>query len=82
MLVGAKHKYNLVKKDCLAFMFSVQKFQHYLLSDTVYMVFYINPLKTLITKAGSLNGRLAKWSILLSCYDKRYTPVKATKDKP
>ena len=32
-----------------------------------------------MTKASSLNDRLAKWSILLSCYDIRYTPVKAIK---
>ena len=39
----------------------------------------INPLKVLITKASSLNDRLANWSILLSCYDIRYTLAKAIK---
>ena len=39
----------------------------------------INPLKVLMTKAGSLNDRLAKWSILLSCHDIRYTLAKEIK---
>ena len=39
----------------------------------------INLLKVLMTKASSLNDRLAKWSILLSCYHIRYTPAKAIK---
>lgn len=39
----------------------------------------INPLKVLMKKAGFLNDRLAKWSILLSCYDIRYTLAKAIK---
>ena len=58
-------------------MFAVQKLRHYLLSNTVYLVSRINPLKVLMTKAGSLNDRLVTWSILLSCYDIRYTPAKA-----
>lgn len=32
-----------------------------------------------MTKAGTLNDRLAKWSILLSCYNLRYIPAKAIK---
>ena len=45
----------------------------------MYLVSQINPFKVLMTNAGSLNDRLAKWSILLSCYDIRYTPAKAIK---
>lgn len=73
MLVGAEHRYKPVGKECLALMFAVQKLRHYLLSNTVYLVSHINPLKVLMTKTISLNDRLANWSILLSCYDIRYT---------
>ncbi|XXG47946.1 hypothetical protein AAC387_Pa02g2507 [Persea americana] len=79
MLVGAKHRYSPVEKECLAVMFAVQKLRHYLLSNTVYLISMINLLKVLITKAGSLNARLAKWSILLSQFYIRYVSQKAIK---
>ena len=66
MLIGAKHRYSLVKKECLVVMFSMQKLRHYLLSSTVYLIRRINLLKVLTTKASSLNARLEKWSVLLS----------------
>ena len=84
MLVGVEHKYKPVEKECLALMFTVQKLQHYLLSNTVYLVSQINLLKVLMTKANSLNDRLAKWSILLLCYDIRYmggAPMRGTLSK-
>ena len=65
MLVGAKHNYKLVEKECLALMVAVQKLCHYLLSNMVYFLSWINPLKVMMTKASSLTDRLAKWSILL-----------------
>ncbi|XXG72997.1 hypothetical protein AAC387_Pa07g1981 [Persea americana] len=79
MLVGAEHRYSPVEKECLAMMFTVQKLRHYLLSNTVYLILMINLLKVLVTKAGSLSTRLAKWSILLSQFDIRYVPQKAIK---
>ncbi|KAJ8635963.1 hypothetical protein MRB53_010230 [Persea americana] len=79
MLVGAEHRYSQVEKECLAVMFAVQKPRHYLLSNTVYLISRINLLKVLVTKAGSLNARLAKWSVLLSQFDIRYVPQKAIK---
>ncbi|XXG59332.1 hypothetical protein AAC387_Pa04g1436 [Persea americana] len=79
MLVGAEHRYSPVEKECLAVMFAVQKLHHYLLSNTIYLISRINLLKVLVTKAGSLNARLAKWSILLSQFDIRYVPQKAIK---
>ncbi|XXG85664.1 hypothetical protein AAC387_Pa11g0701 [Persea americana] len=79
MLVGAEHRYSPVEKECLAMMFAVQKLHHYLLSNTVYLISMINLLKVFVTKAGSLNAQLAKWSILLSQFDIRYVPQKAIK---
>ena len=79
MLVGAEHRYSLVEEECLVVMFAMQKLHHYLLSNTVYLILRINLLKVLVTKAGSLNARLTKWSILLSQFDIRYVPQKAIK---
>ena len=81
MLVGAEHRYSPVEKECLAVMFAVQKLRHYMLSNTVYLILRINLLKALVIKAGSLNARLAKWSILLSQFDIRYVPQKVIKDQ-
>lgn len=39
----------------------------------------INPLKVLMTKAGLLNLRIAKWLILLSPFDIDYIPQKVVK---
>lgn len=50
-------------------MFAAQKMQHYLIGNTIYLVSGVNPFKILVTKAGSLNAQLAKWSIPLSKYD-------------
>ena len=53
MLVAVKHRYKPVEKECLAFMFAVQKLRHYLLSNMVYLVSRINPLKVLMMEGSS-----------------------------
>ena len=30
IMIGAEHQYNLIKKECLALVFVVQKMRHYL----------------------------------------------------
>ena len=41
----------------------------------------VNPLPILMTKSGSLNSKLAKWTILLSQYDITFVFEKAIKDQ-
>jgi len=65
-LIGAESRYNLIEKVYLAIVFSIQKTRHYLVSQTIHVIFRVNPLRILMTKSGSLNSRLAKWAILLS----------------
>ena len=67
-LIGAESRYNPVEKECLALVFAIQKTHHYLVSQTLHVIFRVNPLRFLMTKLGSLNSRLAKWAILLSQY--------------
>src|SRR4051812_11095990 len=78
-MVGVEHRYNPVKKECLALVFAVQKTRHYLTGQTIYVVSKINPLRLLMTKLSALNGRLTKWAMLLSQYDMHFLPQKATK---
>ena len=51
--------------------------RHYLVRQTIHVIFRVIPLRILMTKPGSLNSRLAKWAILLSQYDILFVPQKA-----
>src|SRR3954466_10064880 len=64
-LLGVEHRYHPVKKECLALVFAVQKTRHNLIGQTIHVISKVNPLRLLMTKPSSLNGRLAKWAILL-----------------
>src|SRR4051812_247559 len=78
-MVGAEHRYNPVEKECLALVFAVQKTRHYLSGQTIYVVSRVNPLRLLMTKPSTFNGRLTKWAMLLSQNDMHFLPQKATK---
>jgi len=65
-LIGAESRYNPIKKGCLALVFAIQKTRHYLVSQTIHVIFRVNPLRVLMIKLGSLNSKLAKWATLLS----------------
>ena len=58
---------------------AVQKTRHYLVGQTINVISKVNPLRLLMTKPSSLNGRLTKWAILLSQYEMRFLPQKAIK---
>src|SRR5436190_286410 len=63
----------------MSLVFAVQKTQHYLTGQTIYVVLRVNPLRLLMTKPFALNGRLTKLAMLLSQYDMHFLPQKATK---
>ena len=67
-LTPAERNYSTIERECLAMVFSVQKFQHYLLCNP--MVFFVNhmAIKFLVNKA-ELSGRLARWVLLLREFD-------------
>ena len=75
-MIGAEHRYNLIEKECLALVFAVQKMRHYLVGQTINVISKVNPLRLLMTKPSLLNGRLAKWAILLSQYEIHFLPQK------
>ena len=78
-MIRAKHRYNPIEKECLALVFAVQKMRHYLVGQTINVILRVNPLRLLMTKPSSLNGRLVKWAILLSQYEMCFLPQKAVK---
>ena len=80
-LIGAESHYNPVKKKCLALVFAIQKTRHYLVRQTIHVIFKENSLRILMTKPGSLNSRLANWAILLYQYDMTFLAQKVTKGK-
>ena len=75
-LIGAESHYNPIEKECLALVFAIQKKRHYLVGQTIHVIFRVNPLFLLMTKPGSLNFRLAKWALFLSQYDMLFVPQK------
>ena len=63
-LTSAERKYSTTERKCLAMVFSVKKFRHYLLCNP--MVFFVDHMriKFLVNKA-EFRGRLARWVLLL-----------------
>lgn len=45
----------------------------------IHVISQISPLKVLMTKLGTLNGRLTNWGLLLSPYGMHFKPQKETK---
>ena len=78
-MIGAEHRYNPIEKEYLALVFAIQKMRHYLVGQTISVISRVHPLRLLMTKPSSLNGRLKKWAILLSQYEMRLQPQKAVK---
>jgi len=64
-IIGAEHCYNSVEKERLALVFAILKIWHYLVGHTIHVISKVNPLRLLMMKPSLLNGRLAKWAILL-----------------
>jgi hypothetical protein len=76
----AERNYSTTERECLAMVFSVKKFRHYLLANKV--VFFVDhmAIKYLVNKP-DLSGRLARWVLLLQEFDYtvEYKPGSAQK---
>ncbi len=67
-LNAAEKNYTTTERECLAMVFSVKKFRHYLLLNPI--VFFVDhmAIKYLVNKA-DLSGRIARWVLLLEEFD-------------
>jgi hypothetical protein len=67
-LTNAERNYTTTERECLAMVFSVKKFRHYLLMNPV--VFFVDhmALRYIVNKP-DLSGRLARWVLLLTEFD-------------
>lgn len=57
-LVSYEMNYSIIKKACLAMVFTPQKLRYYMLAHTTHLIVKIDPLKYLLSKA-ALTSRLA-----------------------
>jgi hypothetical protein len=67
-LSAAKRNYTTTESECLAMIFSIKKYRHYLLLNLV--VFFVDhmAIRYLVNKP-ELSGRLARWVLLLMEFD-------------
>jgi hypothetical protein len=67
-LTIVEQNYSTIERECLAMVFSVKKFRHYLLLNPV--VFFVDhmALRYLVNKP-DLSGRLVRWIFLLEEFD-------------
>ncbi|KAL0318134.1 UNVERIFIED_CONTAM: hypothetical protein Scaly_2862700 [Sesamum calycinum] len=69
---------HLLKKLCLALIFTIQKLKHYFQFHSIHSVSKANPLKYVMAKP-VLSDRLARWYLQLQQFETTYVPQKAVK---
>ena len=67
-LTLAERNYTTTERECLAMVFSVKKFCHYLMCKLVFFFVDNIAIKLLVSKA-ELSGKLARWILLLEEFD-------------
>jgi len=77
---GYEVKYTQVEKSCLALVWATKKLRHYMLAHPVEVYAKMDPIKYLFEKP-VLNGRMARWTLMLSEFELKYTPLKAIKGR-
>ena len=70
----------MVKKTCLALVWTTRKLRHYCLANSTKVISQIDPLKYL-HQTPSLIGRLSRWLILLTELDLEYVTKKTVKGR-
>jgi len=77
---GYELNYTPLEKSCLALVWATKKLRHYMLTHPVEVYSKMDPIKYLFDKP-ILNGRIARWTLMLSEFDLKYIPLKAIKGR-
>jgi hypothetical protein len=67
-LTLAERNYSTTERECLALVFPIKKFYHYLICNLIVFLVDHMAIKYLVNKA-ELSGRLARWILLLGEFD-------------
>lgn len=72
-------RYSPIEKLCCALIWMTKRLKQYLLYHTTWLISKLDPLKYMM-ESTALNGRMARWQILLSEFDIIYVSQKAIKE--
>ncbi|KAA3459221.1 RNA-directed DNA polymerase (Reverse transcriptase), Ribonuclease H-like protein [Gossypium australe] len=71
-------RYSPIEKLCCALVWTTRRLMQYMLCHTTWLISKLDPLKYMM-ESTALNGRMARWQILLSEFDIVYVNQKAVK---
>ncbi|KAA3478347.1 RNA-directed DNA polymerase (Reverse transcriptase), Ribonuclease H [Gossypium australe] len=71
-------RYSPIEKLCCALVWTTRRLRQYMLYHTTWLISKLDPLKFMM-ESTALNGRMARWQILLSEFDIIYVNQKAIK---
>lgn len=77
-LTVAERKYSVSEKECLAILYALKTFRHYLLGQHFTLFTDHCPLTFLQNQRNDSHGRLGRWSLMLQNYDFTIKYVKGT----
>ncbi|KAG8481981.1 hypothetical protein CXB51_026895 [Gossypium anomalum] len=72
-------RYSPIEKLCCALIWTTLRLKQYILYHTTWLISKLDPLKYMM-ESNALNGRMARWQILLSEFDIVYVNQKAVKE--
>ncbi|KAK5818480.1 hypothetical protein PVK06_023417 [Gossypium arboreum] len=71
-------RYSPIEKLCCALIWTTRRLRQYMLYHTTWLISKLDPLKYMM-ESTALNGRMARWQILLSEFDIVYVSQKVKK---
>ncbi|KAG8500944.1 hypothetical protein CXB51_002957 [Gossypium anomalum] len=77
-LTDCEMRYSPIEKLCCALIWTTRRLRQYMLYHTTWLISKLDPLKYMM-ESTALNGRMARWQILLSEFDIVYVSQKAIK---